>query len=158
VVFLALIGLLQLLPLTVIFEPSYLLPFLNTIFLAVMPFTVAYFAGQSYLTTGSVSVLLIGCALLVFGMGNLVAGWLMGVDGPNTTVTVHNITSLVASLLYIMAAFTLAEGAEDHSPGRRRARLLATYVGILVFVAFVTLGPVSRVAPVFFIPGEGATR
>ncbi len=48
-----------LLPSTAVFEPRYLLAVPNIVFLAPMPFTVAYLAGRSYVTTGSLNILLI---------------------------------------------------------------------------------------------------
>lgn len=144
-------------PFTMVFEPPYLLPILNTAFLAVMPFTVAYFAGRSYLTTGSLSIFLIGCALFVFGAGNLVAGSLIDLPTPNSTLTVHNIASVVASILYVMAAFALAEGTTVRFAGRAKTKLFTAFSAILLFVVPLSVATVLGLMPVFFVVGSGPT-
>jgi len=140
-----------------VFEPQYLLFILNTLFLAIIPFVVAYFAGRSYAATGSVNLLLIGCGLLLFGAGNFIAGWVMGVWGPNSTVTIHNTVSLTASICYVMAAFALAEGTRERISSRRRAKLFSSYAAVLIFVVILSVAAVSGVMPVFFAPGRGPT-
>jgi PAS domain S-box-containing protein len=142
---------------TAVFEPPYLLPIANSAFLAIIPFTVAYFAGRSYVMTGSLSILLIGCALLVFGAGNLVAGWVIDLSGPNSTVTIHNIASAVASILYVLAAFAVAEGTTERIAGRRKTKLFSAYFAILLFVALLSAATVSGFMPVFFVVGRGPT-
>lgn len=54
-----------LLPSTAVSEPRYLLAVPNTVFLSLMPFTVAYLAGRSYVTTGSLNILLIAIGFAV---------------------------------------------------------------------------------------------
>ncbi len=145
------------LPSTAVFEPHYLLAVLNTVFLALIPCTVAYLAGRSYVTTGSLNILLIGCALLVFGAGNLVAGWAIEHPGPNSTVTIHNIASLVASIFYVMAAFVLAEGTTESMAVRRTPKLFIAYFAILLFVALLSAATILGLMPLFFVVGRGPT-
>ena len=140
-----------------VFEPHHLLAVLNAVFLALMPFTVAYLAGRSYVTTGSLNMLLIGCALLVFGAGNLVAGWTIEHPGPNSTVTIHNVASLVASVFYIVAAFVLAEGTTEGRAVRRLPKLLFAYFAILLFVVFLSVATIFGLMPLFFVVGRGPT-
>jgi PAS domain S-box-containing protein len=140
-----------------VFEPPHLLAILNAVFLALMPFIVAYLAGRSYLATGSLNILLIGCALLVFGAGNLVAGWAIEHPGPNSTVTIHNIASLVASVFYVMAAFFLAEGTAGSVGGRRAPNLFSAYLAILLFVVLLSIATIAGVMPPFFVVGRGPT-
>ena len=51
---------------TPIFEPPFLLPILNTVFLSLASFIVAYIALRSYLSSGSPTILLLGCGTLAF--------------------------------------------------------------------------------------------
>jgi hypothetical protein len=144
-------------PSVTVFEPPHLLAVLNTIFLALIPFTVAYLAGRSYVATGSLAVLLTGCALLVFGSGNLVAGWAINHPGPNSTVTIHNLASLVASIFYIRAAFGLAEGTTESVAVKRPPRLFLAYFSIGLFVVLLSLATIFGLIPPFFIVGGGPT-
>jgi PAS domain S-box-containing protein len=145
------------LPSTGVFEPPYLLPIANTLFLACVPFGIAYFAGRIYLATGSLNILLIGCALLVFGTGNLVAGWAIDFAAPNSTVTIHNIASAAASILYVMAALALANRSIERIVRRRKANLFSFYVCTLIFVAILSAATILNVTPVFFVAGRGPT-
>ncbi len=145
------------LPSAAVFEPPYLLSILNTVFLALMPFTVAFLAGRSYVATGSLNILLIGCALLVFGAGNLVAGWAIEHPGPNSTVTIHNIASLAASIFYVMAAFVLAEGTTESAAARRAPKLFFAYFTIILFVALLSVATILGLMPPFFVVGKGPT-
>ena len=142
---------------TAVFEPPLLLPLLNTLFLACVPLGIAYFAGRIYLATGSLNILLIGCALLVFGVGNLVAGWGVGLAGPNRAVTIHNIASLAASILYVMAALAMADRSAEKTSRRRKTRLFFAYACILLFVVFLSAASFLRMTPAFFVAGKGPT-
>jgi PAS domain S-box-containing protein len=156
--FVCLIAVLQFFhPSAAVFEPAYLLPVFNTVFLAAMPFVIAYYAARSYLATGSHSVLLIGSALLVFGAGNLVSGWVLEFPGPNSTVTIHNSASAVASVLYVMAAFAIAEARSERVARRRGVILCFAYPAVLLFVAFLSIAAISGLMPVFFVAGKGPT-
>ncbi len=90
--FIVVIAVLFILDVRAVFEPPLLLPILNTVFLCAMPLAVAYAAARVYLASGSLSLLLLGCGMLVLGSGGLVAGWLIGPSGgPNVAVTIYNI-------------------------------------------------------------------
>ena len=51
-----------------LYEPKHLLGITNTLFTAIIPAIVAFFAARIYLRTGSFSVLLMGCGMLGFGL------------------------------------------------------------------------------------------
>ncbi|TET63392.1 hypothetical protein E3J48_02530, partial [Candidatus Aerophobetes bacterium] len=79
--FIALIAILVILDIRLVFEPSLLLPVLNTVFISIMAFLVAYLSARGYLRTGSLNLLLVGTGVLAFGSANQVAGWLLGAPG-----------------------------------------------------------------------------
>jgi hypothetical protein len=52
---------------TLVFEPPFLLPILNILFLSLIPFTIAYLAWKSYASSGSLPMLFIGCGMVALG-------------------------------------------------------------------------------------------
>jgi len=65
------------------------------VFVSVIAFGVTCLSARSYLTTGSLTLLLLGGGVLAFGAGNLVASSLIGPPGGrNVTVTMHNAGAL----------------------------------------------------------------
>jgi PAS domain S-box-containing protein len=79
-----------------VFEPPWLLPLLNTVFLSAALFVIAYIAGRGYRASGAVHLLFFGSAVLTFGAGSLVAGWVIGAHGStDAAVTLHNTAAAV---------------------------------------------------------------
>ncbi|MGA9349193.1 MAG: hypothetical protein WBW48_10370, partial [Anaerolineae bacterium] len=79
--FIVIIATLAVLDIRVVFEPPLLLPILNTVFLSAIPLAVAYIAARTYLVNDSLGFLLLGCGMLVWGSGGLIAGWLITPPG-----------------------------------------------------------------------------
>ncbi len=75
-----------------------LLTAFNTLFVSAACLAVAAFAGSSCLRTGSVAVLLLGAGSMAVALGFLLSGPLL--TEPNTLLTVHNTSVLVAALLF----------------------------------------------------------
>ena len=101
--FLALAGVFSASPSSPVFEPPLLLPILSTLFLAILPLTVAFLAAGTYVLQGSPAFLLFGCGMVVFGLGSLFAGWGLPFYGQNFAVTVHNVGSLLGGLCHLGA-------------------------------------------------------
>ncbi len=140
------------------FEPPFLLGFLNTLFLGIIPIVIAYVAMKVYTRNGSVSVFLIGSGVLIFGLGSIVAGWVNPLPGgPNMTVTIHNSCALLSSIFILVGAML------SNSTWRKERRkgntgiIAATYAGIFVFVAAFSLATFQGMIPPFFVPGSGPT-
>ena len=147
------------LDLNVIYEPPLLLPFTNTIFTAIIPIIVAVFAARTYLKSGSLSVLLMGCGMLSFGVSAALAGWLRPVQhGANINVTVYNTGALAGALFHIAGA---ALSSFWRAPQRRfeNGKLIATslYCSILAFIILFTFATFEGVISPFFIQGKGPT-
>ncbi len=158
-IFVAIIVVLAILDIKAVFEPPLLLPVLNTLFVSVVSFAVAYISAKCYLTTGLPNVLLLGCGVLTFGTANLIAGWLITFTGsPNINVTIHNTGALLGSLFHAMGAMLpLPEIATGKVSKRRKFRVVLVYLGVLVFIALVAIASLREAIPPFFMQGLGPT-
>jgi len=141
----------------VVFEPPLLLPVLNALFISAISFVVAYISARSYLISGSFIPLLLGSAVLTFGSTGLVAGWLMGLGGPNVNVTIHNTGALATSIFHAVSAILAFAGATLQVSSFRKLRLTIAYLGVLVFAALLTMASLQGSIPPFFIQGVGPT-
>ena len=157
--FIALIAMLTILDIRVIFEPSGLLPVLNTVFVSVIALLVAYLSAKSYLATGSLNLLLLGCGVLAFGCGNQVAGWLLGAPGgADLFVTIDNTGALFGSVFHLVgAASTLAAVTPEKVWRWRKLKVMLAYLGVLVFMAVLTVALLQGALPPLFIQGIGPT-
>jgi hypothetical protein len=126
-----------------VYEPPLLLPILNTLFIFAVSLVAAYTAMKSYLASGLNAVLMLGCGALALGTSALAAGWLLGPAGPNTGITVFNISVLAAAVFHTAALKPGVLAGIDH----RASRVM---VGYGVVVAFVIL--VAASAPEGYCP------
>lgn len=158
-IFVAIIVVLAILDIKAVFEPPLLLPVLNTLFVSVVSFAVAYISAKCYLTTGLPNVLLLGCGVLTFGTANLIAGWLITFTGsPNINVTIHNTGALLGSLFHAVGAMLpLPELVAGKVSKRRKFRVVLVYLGVLVFIALVAIASLRETIPPFFMQGVGPT-
>lgn len=158
-IFIAIIASLAILDVRVVYEPPLLLLILNTLFVSLTSFTVAYISARSYLTSGSLTLLLLGCGVLAYGFGGLVAGWVIGVPGgPNANVTIHNTGVLFGSIFHIASAILALAGATSQKVSKNgELKLILAYLGVLIFIALVTIATLQGNIPPFFIQGVGPT-
>ncbi|HEX2967243.1 MAG TPA: hypothetical protein VHO84_15765 [Syntrophorhabdaceae bacterium] len=84
-----------------VFEPHQLLPITNSIFLALIPFIVAYLLMRSYMLSGAPALPYFGEGMLVLGIGSLLSGWLMYPYGPNVSVTIFNVAVLIMAMFHV---------------------------------------------------------
>jgi PAS domain S-box-containing protein len=141
-----------------VFEPPLLLPILNTLFLFLVACIVSYIAMRAYLVAGSPTVLFLGCGVLTLGTGSLFAGWMMGLVGPNGTATVFNVSALVGSVFHMVAAIADLTGKiPEADPRSRQRKLIWAYLGVVVFVALLSLLTDEAIMPPFFIQETGPT-
>ena len=142
----------------IVFEPPFLLPILNTIFVFLVGCIGSYLAMRSYLSWGSPTILFFGCAMLSLGSGTFVAGWLIGPWGPNVNTTVFTLSALLSSIFHMagMVVNVMERPPETDLAGRRR-KLAVTYPGLLALVALIALAAVAGIIPPFFVRGAGPT-
>ena len=134
-----------------------LLPIITMVFLTIPCLITAFLAARSFLATGSWQTLLFGCALLTFGAGNSVASWIQTPNGPNITITLGNISNLLASIFFIALAFLTSRTISTCRESKRRMALSVIYLGVMVIVALYCLLTIQGVTPAFYVPGTGPT-
>lgn len=147
------------LDLNLVYEPHYLLGVTNTLFTAIIPVLVAFAAARTYLRTGSVSILLMGCGMLGFGLCAASAGWLRVLqDGANINVTIYNTGALLGSLCHITGALISSSPKWSHRESAKRTYALApAYSAVILFSLLFSFAAVQQLVPPFFIQGAGPT-
>jgi PAS domain S-box-containing protein len=145
---------------SIFYEPSWLLPITNTVFVTVVFFMVAYIAARNYTATGRIQTLLLGCGALAFGMGGIVAGFVRSVPGAgaNLNVTLYNTAALIGALFHFIASLILLAGISPEVGARRKEFwLVFSYVGLFVFMALFAIATLGGSTPPFFVQGIGPT-
>ena len=145
--------------LQLVFEPPLLLPIMNTIFAGLIPITVSIIAARTYLYSGLNSVLFMGCGMMTFGCGAVLAGWLIGgSQGPNVNVTIYNTGALLGSIFHLFSAIIKYRNTKpDALPERRKIKLILAYTGMILFMFFLAVVTLWGITPKFFIQGVGPT-
>lgn len=139
-------------------DPPFLLTVLNTVFIGIIPLVVALIAFRSYRSSGSTSLFLLGSGMMIFGLGSIAAGWLIGLrDGPNISVTIYNICVFVSAVFYLTGAFLTFTRSRSPGTAGHSWKIAAMTGGIITFVAVFILLAVAGSIPPFFIVGSGPT-
>lgn len=141
------------------YDPRFLLPALNIIFLIGASWLVAYLAARDYAEGHSVSLLLLGGGMLSFGGGSALAAAaaLLGL-GANVVTTSHNVGAYLASVCCLASTTLILAG---HPPSRTDHRGLwigLIYGSLLALTLLLAAGALTGWLPAFFVPGVGATR
>ena len=142
------------------YEPARLLPVTNTIFVTVVLFIVSYIAIRNYKATGRIQILLLGCGVLAFGIGGIVAGLVRSFPGAgaNLNVTIYNTGALIGGIFHFVAACILLAGISPEMGSKRKEYWLKfAYVGLIVFLGLFTMANLKGLIPLFFIQGVGPT-
>jgi PAS domain S-box-containing protein len=142
------------------YEPPWLLPITNAVFVTVVFLIVAYIAMRNYKATGRIQILLLGCGVLAFGIGGLVAGFVRSIPGAgaNLNVTIYNTGALIGAVFQFAAALILLAGiSPEVGSERKEFWLVFSYVGLTVFMALFTIASLRGSIPPFFIRGVGPT-
>jgi len=142
------------------YEPTWLLPVTNTLFVTVVCFIIAYIAIRNYRMSGKVQVLLLGCGVFAFGIAAVIAAFLRDVPqtGANLNVTVYNTGALVAALFHFVAALILLSGISMEAASKRKGLWAAgSYIALAAFMGLLTMASLRGITPPFFVQGVGAT-
>jgi len=141
-----------------VLDPPFLLPILNSIFLAAIPFFASFSAARLFLSVGSGPLLMLGSGMLTLGSGGLISGWFIGnAGGPNVAITIYNSSALLSSILLLASEITLSV-APAWNPFSSRVRSLVTmYLGVLVVVGGIIFCDTSGLIPPFIVQGSGPT-
>jgi PAS domain S-box-containing protein len=142
------------------YEPSWLLPLLNTLFITVTCGVVAVFALLNFHATRRLAVLLLGCGVLAFGTAAVIAGFLreVPVRGANLNVTIYNSGALLGALFHSCSALVLLAGVPGViAPGRRRYWVFLGVGAAVLPVCALSVAAVMNLLPPFFVQGSGPT-
>ncbi len=156
--FVTLIVTLFLVDIRVVFEPTTLLPLLNTLFLGIIPCFSAYTAARLYMSVGNLPLLMIGSGMLAFGTGGLVAGWFIGsAGGPNITITIYNCGALFCATLLLLGKIILHLVPQWNPFINRVSSLLAAYLTVAFISSALIVAAVTGHTPPFILQGIGPT-
>jgi hypothetical protein len=77
---------------------------------------------RNYKATGRIQILLLGCGVLAFGIGGVVAGFVRRVPGagPNLNVTIYNTGALIGAIFHFAAALILSAGISPEVGFKRK--------------------------------------
>lgn len=141
-------------PSELIFDPPLLVIMLTTVFVSGMAFAVTYVSARTYMTTGSLKLLL-GTGMLALATGCL-GVWLRRFpSGVNLLVTTHNIGMLLGSALCFASMTSPVVKQLDAS--KLKLSLTAGYFSVLGFMGVVMVLAIKGAFPPFFIEGTGHT-
>lgn len=141
-----------------VFEPSSLLPVLNTVFLSFIPFVTVFSSTRLFLAVGRLPFLILGSGLLVLGTGGCVSGWFISQPGgPNTTVTIYNSAAFLSALLLFAGEFALLLTPKDQPVPRRFPLVVALYLTVLAVCTGMIWAAASGLVPAFIVQGSGPT-
>lgn len=154
--FMAIVAILHMLDIKTVFK----FPLAATIgyfFIAVVTLVVAYMSAKSYLTSGSRTLILLGCSALAFGSAALLTGLTVELLGAgNVPSTFINTGLLLTAILQFQSAFlALFKVPSEEAP--RRGVMVVAYLVVLVFMALLVIATLQGVTSPFFIPGVGTT-
>jgi len=129
------------------FDPPYLQPILNFIFITCVGVAIATISGKSYLKDGSPNILLIGCAVLVSGFTGLFAGWAS--TSANVNMTIYSIGIFVSSCFQLAAAHVTVNREEISWFNKRQITLAVFYTASILAVIVVAAVSVLGLLPPF---------
>jgi hypothetical protein len=96
---LALIVILAVLDVKSVFDPPISLLVLNTCFISLLTFLVAYTAMKCYLSSGSISLIMLAAGCPSLGLGSILVGFMPLTNlGLNGVVAIHNSSALSSSV------------------------------------------------------------
>ncbi len=146
-------------PPSAFYDPEWLILIGNTLFVGLISLAICYIALRNYTATGRLQILLMGCGVLIFGIGGVVAAVVRNLpDGANCNVTVYNTGALVGACFHFTAAFIILAGvSQDAGAARRKLWLRVGYSGSVLFMALLTAASLRRLTPAFFVQGVGPT-
>jgi PAS domain S-box-containing protein len=144
------------LPRSVIFEPTFLVPVLNSVIFLFYG-SIAFAAAKGYLISGAPNILLLGAGMLTYGLGAMVSGWALSVSGPDASVAIHNTSALLASILQIVGVVMTMRAMSQRAGTSKKTKAAYLYAGISLVVALVAVLSSTGHFPAYFVQGVGPT-
>jgi PAS domain S-box-containing protein len=143
-----------------VYEPPLLLLALNTLFITVISFWIAWQTLRGYLASGLIPFLVLGCALLAAGSAALIAGLLIyRPDGVNDALRVYNLGFLLSALLHFTNALLMDREVErvETAEGSRQLISGAAYLAVFLIIGGIWAAVYHDLISRFFDPEAGAT-
>lgn len=137
-----------------VYNIPYLLLICRTLFAGIIPLTIAVLSARAYLENANVRAMLMGCGMLVFGLGSLITGFLS--NSPNTMITIYNTCAFTSSVFHLLSA-TLRMPEQAAFVHNRKIRLVFFLSSIVLFATIVSLLAYHNLLPIFF-DKYGSTR
>jgi PAS domain S-box-containing protein len=139
-------------------EPPFLLTILNTVFIGIIPLVIAAIALRSYRSSGSASLFMMGSGMMIFGLGSIAAGWLIGLPGgANISIAIYNVSIFLSAVFYLAGALlTIIQRSTPKTTGSLW-KIAAVTGGIIFFEAAFIVLTIAGSIPPFFIAGSGPT-
>ena len=157
-VFTVVVATLAILDIRTVFK-SPLITAIGFFFTAAIAFVVAYISAKSYLQYGSPLILLLGNGVLALGSASLLGALAVALLGAgNIPATILETGLLVASALHFQSAFVALLGAPlQEVQQNRRAWVMLASLGVVMFLAWLTIATFQGVTPAFYIEKVGTT-
>jgi hypothetical protein len=125
---------------------------LNLFLILPVSLIVARISAKSFLLTGSVNILLLGTAVLVFGVMAVLGGFVSSI-GVEEGIAVYTLGAFAAASLHATSASLTYRGSPRRET-RLKLRVLTSYIGATIFALLISsLAVVSEVLDKFGITG-----
>lgn len=135
------------------YESASLLLALNLIFTTAVSGFIGVFAARSFIRSGQPGVLMMGCAMIVWGLSAFVAT--VGGRVGNDNIAIHNLGVFCSSCFHL--AGVVFATRPDANLSSRRNGLILGYAGAIALVGLIWLAVIQGDLPVFFVQGQGGT-
>lgn len=136
------------------YEAPNLLSGLNFAFSTLAALAVAFLFGRVFVARPAPGMLLVGCGVLIWGVGSFLASAVARGDG-NILVSIHNLCVWLGAGAQLGGVLLLRrESRTVPTPG---LWVGAAYSGSLAIVGLVALGALRGWLPLFFVEGKGGT-
>ena len=139
-----------------VFSSTYLLLGLNLTIVCGISFVIAYLSAKGYLSTGSLTLLLITMAFILIAIVSIASG-LFATYSPNGSVTVIAIGLLVFSAMQLSGSIQGSFRSIPIGSEHRNIRLTLACVGASLLSGLISLLIALKVFPAFFVNGVGVT-
>jgi signal transduction histidine kinase len=139
---------------TPIFEAPYLALALQFVFVLGIGIAVVVVSSKAYLRSGSINILLIGCAILVSSLASTVSVWTLSPYVPptltaNEAVTIGNIGLLLSSFGLFLSAFFTWRMIRPTEIARRKTILIMALSISAFLVLIISLASDFALLPIF---------
>ncbi len=141
-----------------VYDPPFLIPVLNTIFIFLIGFSVTWYALYIFLRVGFQTVLWLGVGAFTIGLSAFIGGWFTDISGYNFNMTVFISGVLLGSVFNFIGASTVF-WKNLGLDSRQRVILMSSLYGLgIIWVALASIGTSVGIIPFYFLQGFGITQ